>query len=105
MVNYYIFKKVFSKQNIFGEVSEISGGVHETIQDCKRHWWAYMYGVMDAARDILGGAVSTYRVDELEYGKADFAFTVTDNEHKRRIQYFMLLDEEGERLVKEIHYK
>lgn len=89
MASYYIFKT----DNRTGKTIHICNGSHETERECRVHWQSYLYGFADGATELLGGLNF-----ELTNGthKHSFHFVYKD---KMDVEYFMLLDDEGHKLV------
>ena len=91
-MNYYIFKT----DNLTGKTIHICNGSHDTERECRIHWQAYLYGFMDGADEILGGPHF-----KMEKGTHGFSFRFV-LEGKKDIEYFMLFDEEGQKLIYEL---
>lgn len=89
MTQYYIFKT----NNLTNKTCLVCCGSHDTEEQCRIHWTAYIYGFMDGCNELLG------------YGK----YGMTDGEHELSfrleykgdadVEYFMLLGGEGQQLV------
>lgn len=92
MTRYYIFKK----DNLTGRTIHICNGSHDSEHECRIHWQSYMYGFMDGAFEILGR--ENFQMMEGIH-KLSFQFIVYG---KMNVEYFMLLDEDGVNLIKEI---
>lgn len=93
MTHYYIFKT----NNLTGKTIHICNGSHDTEHECLIHWMNYLYGFMDASFEHLGA-----RNFKMEAGSRPvrcFRFIV---EGKKDIEYFMLLDKEGQDLIMDI---
>ncbi len=93
MTSYYIFKT----DKVTGKTVHICNGSHNDERECRIHWQAYMYGFMDGAFEILGAS----NVKILS-GDAKHSFTLFVESQKKCVEYFMLLDKEGQDLVYEI---
>lgn len=89
--SYYIFKT----NNKTGETTHICNGSHDSVEDCNRHWRCYLYGFMDGAIEIVGGCNF-----DLSEGTHPNSFRFAAGE--KDVEYFMLLDEEGQELIAEI---
>ena len=92
-MNYYIFKTDWSN----GITTIICNGSHDTELDCRRHWQCYLYGFMDGAYELLGRGNF-----ELQNGKRTLSFQILIKTTGKLVEYFMLLDKEGQDLIDEI---
>ena len=92
MTRYYIFKT----DNISRKTIHVCNGSHDTEHECRIHWQSYMYGFMDGAFEILGR--ENFQMMEGSH-KLSFQFSV---DSKMNVEYFMLFDEDGVNLIKEI---
>ena len=91
MTSYFIFKT----DNLAGKTELVCGGSHDTIDACKAHFRIYCYGFMDCTIELLGRCSLTQGT----HGNESFTVFV---EGKKNTEYFMLLDEEGHKLIAEI---
>lgn len=91
MTSYFIFKT----DRLANKTTAICGGCHDDEQLCKAHWQAYMYGFMGGASEILG--IKGYQMLEGTH-QLSFRFSAPD----KSVEYFMLLDQEGQALMDEI---
>lgn len=87
--HYYIFKKEMPS----GKTTFICGGSHDSADICAAHFRAYSYGFMDGASQILG-----YGNYEMMDGGHRLSFVFSINGQKM-VEYFMLLDDEGQDLI------
>lgn len=89
-MNYYIFKKNLST----GKVVNICGGSHDNYEQCAAHFRAYSYGFMDGALEICGhdGYLMTN-------GNHYLSFLFGVKAAGYQVEYFMLLDQEGQDLM------
>ena len=94
MKHYYIFKTDYKS----GKTIHICNGGHETIFECSSHWIIYMYGFMDAAYEFLG--YGNFEMDGGKHSQLSIRFTTKDG--SKDVEYFMLLDKEGQDLINEI---
>ena len=92
MTRYYIFKK----DNLTGRTIHICNGSHDSEHECWIHWQSYLYGFMDGAFAILGRENF-----QMMPGSRPLSFLFSVD-GKMNVEYFMLLDEEGVNLIKEI---
>lgn len=90
-MNYYIFKEDLTT----GKMVNICGGSHDTYDDCAAHFLAYSYGFMDGAVELCGH--SGYLMGA-GYHKLSFCFG-TKAAGCYQVEYFMLLDKEGQDLM------
>lgn len=88
MTNYYIFKTDLET----GKPTHICNGSHKDERECRIHFQSYMYGFMDACSATLG-----HGNFGLTKGNHDQSFIFTFN--GKIIEYFMLLDKEGQDLI------
>lgn len=93
MTHYYIFKT----DKVTGKTIHICNGSHSDERECLIHWQAYMYGFMDGAFEILGASNV-----KILGGDAKHSFTLFVESQKKCVEYFMLLDKEGQDLIYEI---
>lgn len=91
-MNYYIFKT----NNLTGKTDHICNGSHKTEEEIDIHWMSYMYGFMDGAFEILGA-----KNFQMMTGSHKRSFII-GQDGKFNVEYFMLLDEEGQDKVMEI---
>lgn len=84
MAQYFIFKTDL-KTN---KTTSICNGYHETEAECRLHWTAYMYGCMDAIRELTG---KYQDMSEGSHGRLSFRLQYAEHD----VEYFMLLNEEG----------
>lgn len=91
-MRYYIFKT----DHLTGTTTHICNGGHDTMEECRHHWQAYMYGFMDGATELLGGL--TFGMDR---GERELSFRLTYKDQKD-VEYFMLFGDEGRNLVFEL---
>ena len=92
MTRYYIFKT----DNLTGRTILICNGSHASEAECNLHFHAYMYGFYDGCVEALGSGKFQF-MDGTKPNS--FIFSV---EGKMNVEYFMLLDEDGVNLIKEI---
>ena len=92
-MNYYIFRT----SKVTGETVIICNGSHDDERECRLHWQAYMYGFMDGAYELLGA-----NNVKILNGDAKHSFQVFVESQRKCVEYFMLLDEEGQNLIQEI---
>lgn len=92
MAHYYIFKT----NHLTGLSTPICNGGHDTMEECRLHWQAYMYGFMDGATELLGGLTFG-----LQKGSREFSFVLTYQD-KVAVEYFMIFDDEGSHLIQEL---
>lgn len=92
-MNYYIFKT----NNLTGRTDHVCNGSHETEAEINQHWLCYMYGFMDGAFELLGAR--NFTMENGSHPLRSFQFSV---EGKKNVEYFMLLDKEGQDLINEI---
>lgn len=85
---YYIFKT----DNLSGKTELVCGGAHKSILDCKNHFRIYCYGFMDCSIELHGKSHMTNGT----HGDLSFTLRV---DGKKDVEYFMLLDEEGQDLI------
>lgn len=91
MTSYFIFKT----DNLTGKTIHICNGCHDTEHECLIHWQSYMYGFMDGAFELLGRE----GFQMMNGGhRLSFRFSV---DGKMNVEYFMLLDDEGHKMVME----
>lgn len=93
-MNYYIFKTNLDT----GKTYFICGGSQDSYEDCARHFRSYSYGFMDGAVEICGSggylmANGNHQLSFLFGTKAAGRF---------QVEYFMLLDQEGQELIDKI---
>ena len=93
-MNYYIFKTNLDT----GRTWLICGGSHNSYEDCARHFRCYSYGFMDGAVEICGSG--GYLMADGDH-KLSFRFG-TKAAHRYQVEYFMLLDQEGQDLIDKI---
>ena len=91
-MNYYIFKT----DNLTGKTINICNGSHETESEISTHWMSYLYGFMDGAFELVGR-----NNVQMTNGTHDRSFQFSI-EGKANVEYFMLLDEEGQDMIMEI---
>lgn len=94
--HYSIFKTDY---NQFGKTILVCGGAHDSEQECRIHWQSYLYGFMDSAFELLGHDNFC-----LEQGDRPLFFRFVCMNGQKNVQYFMLLNEEADQLIKEINY-
>ncbi len=92
-MNYYIFKTDKGS----GKTTNVCGGSHNDERECRIHWKSYMYGFMDGAFELLGRS-NVFMVN----GRHDLSFEILIKSQQRIVEYFMLFDQEGEDLIREI---
>ena len=92
-MNYYIFKT----DNKTGRIVHICNGAHDDEQQCRVHWLCYLYGFMDGAFELLGD-----RNFKMDNGTHDQSFRLYTEDGQKDVEYFMLLDEEGQNMIQEI---
>jgi hypothetical protein len=90
--SYYIFKT----DNKSGKTIHICNGSHNDEHECRVHWLCYMYGFMDGAFELLGRKNFT-----MEVGTHDQSFRLVTTDQQKDVEYFMLLDKEGQDMVME----
>ena len=88
----------FKTNKITNETTLVCGGSHNSQDLCKAHFRAYCYGFMDGAAELLKGKKYT-----MMDGSHPLSFEISFDGNC--VEYFMLLDEEGDALIKEICYK
>ena len=98
MAHYYF---IFKTDNLTGKTTNICGGSHETIEECHTHFRAYSYGFMDGAVELLGHYRNFQMMDGC-HGHYSFQFSCDILTRKMNVEYFMLLDEDGDKLIAEI---
>lgn len=91
-MNYYIFKT----DNKTGRTINICNGSHDDERQCTMHFLCYLYGFMDGAFELLGR-----KGFDMVNGEHDRSFRLTTSDGKKDVEYFMLLDEEGQNLIQE----
>ena len=94
--SYSIFKTDY---NNLGKTILVCGGSHDSEQECRIHWQSYLYGFMDSAFELLGHDNFT-----MEQGDRPMSFKFVCMNGQKNVQYFMLLNEEADNLIKEICY-
>lgn len=92
--HYSIFKTDY---NQLGKTVLVCGGSHDSEQECRIHWQSYLYGFMDSAFELLGRENFT-----MEQGSRDLSFKFVCMNGQKNVEYFMLLNEEASKLIKEI---
>ena len=95
MTHYY---SIFKTDNISGKTILICGGSHDTIEECNIHWISFLYGFMDGAFELLGRN-GFQMINGLVHKDRSFIIHI---DGKKDVEYFMLLDEEADSLIKEI---
>lgn len=93
MTSYYIFKT----DNKSGKTIHICNGSHNDEHECRVHMLYYMYGFMDGAFELLGR-----KNFSMENGTHDQSFRLVTTDQQKDIEYFMLFDDEGEKLIQKI---
>jgi hypothetical protein len=91
MASYFIFKKDLTT----GYITPICNSWRDDLNEIDRHWFGYMYGFMDGATEILG--IKGYQMLEGTH-QLSFRFSAPG----KSVEYFMLLDQEGQALMDEI---
>lgn len=91
-MNYYIFKT----DNNTGKTDVICGGSHDTEDECIRHWRCYMYGAYDNALELFGHGNFQFM-----NGRRTLSFHL-HIDGKKDVEYFMVLGDEGLKLIDEI---
>jgi len=91
---------IFKTDKVTGKTINICGGCHNTKEECLIHWQSYMYGFMDGAFEMLGR--DNFGMMESREHKLGFEFHIPEKKHT--VEFFMLLDEEADELMKEICY-
>ena len=89
--SYFIFKT----DNLTGKTTHICNGSHNDKREREIHWQSYMYGFMDGAFKMLG--ITNFEMRQGEH-PLSFQFIVPG---KMNSEFFMLLDEEGHKMVTE----
>ena len=87
---------IFRTDNISGKTINICGGSHETEQECKNHWQAYMYGAYDSAVEVLGSGAFQFT-----QGLHPHSYNLSIDGVKD-VEYFMLIGDEGPALIHEL---
>lgn len=91
MVHYYIIKTDSTGSELIGT------GCYETKNECLEHWTAYTYGFMDCAILIYGR--HGFGMYNGLSSKQSFYLRIPD---KKEVEYFMLLDKDGEDFIAKI---
>ena len=95
MASYFIFKR----DNNTSKIDCICNGVHDTIVECQNHFYAYMYGFMDAANEMVGIHNYGMEIGYKDPNRPSFHFTIPDQ--GKDVEYFMLFDKAGHAMIME----
>ena len=93
MVHYYIFKTDYPTD----KTTHICNGSHDSEEECGKHFRAYSYGFMDAMNEAFGHGKYS-----MQDGNTDLSFIFSSDNGKTASEYFMLFDQRGQDLIKEI---
>lgn len=88
---YFIFKT----DNLTGKTTHICNGGYDSCLECERHFRIYSYGFMDLAFEVYGAGNF-----QMSLGRHRYSF-ILKSEDKIDVEYFMLLGEEGHKMVME----
>ena len=89
MKHYWIFKEEK------GHTELVCNGVHDTEDECSRHWYVYSCGLVDMAHE--------FGVGQLEVIGGTHSRSIRIRTNTKDVEFFMLLgDKEGEKMMDNI---